>query len=859
MDTKALEKFCPWARVELIDAVHLRCVRYALDDAGRAAHPADADVVAGTVLTPSEKTQRAALFERIERLDEERGGKGYAAFCEQQAYSWFNRFAAIRFMELHGYLSNNVRMLSAGSGTFEPECLRMASELDLPGLELAEVLDLITAGDDEALFRRILVAQMNELADCLPTVFGHVDDADALTLPDNLLAHGEHNVLFHLVADIPEEAWDDVEVLGWMYQFYNSELKDDFFKSKRKAAVEDLAPATQLFTPDWIVRYMVENSLGRLWMLNNPGSRLREGMAYYIEPDAEHEDFIHIEGPEDITFCDPACGSGHILVYAFELLFRMYAERGYRERDVPRIILEKNLSGMEIDERAAQIASLALALCAREHDRRFFTRGVTADICVLGGVDIDVDALDPASALRRRPELIEALAHLGEVGSLLAPSPEDLGALKSELMRGLSGDLFVSHTQAGIERAAELCEALSRTFDVVVANPPYMGSSSFNPFMSKWMKANYPDSCKDLCTAFIERGYSLAGERGYAAMVTMQSWMFLGSFEKMRNNLIDGKSIVTMAHLGPRAFDAIGGEVVSVTADVLYNGRSGTEGSYFRLVDVVGSEPKRTALLEAIQNPDCGWLYRADASTFHDIPGSPIAYWASSRIHRAFSLLAPLGETVEIRQGLATSNNQKFLRLWWEVANYKFALDISSRDEARTSNKKWFPCTKGGSFRKWYGNGEFVVDWSSDGSAMKADVLAKYPYLKTPDFVVKNQRYYFLPGCTWSTISSDALSMRFTPKGYIPETKGSMCYSDSMRTVLLTLALTNSSCASAFLSMLAPTLDFHEGQLAKIPIAQIPPAAEDQIEALTKKLTASARTDWDTQETSWDFKRNPLI
>ena len=497
MDTKALEKFCPWARVELIDAVHLRCVRYALDDAGRAAHPADADVVAGTVLTPSEKTQRAALFERIERLNEERGGKGYAAFCEQQAYSWFNRFAAIRFMELHGYLSNNVRMLSAGSGAFEPECLRMASELDLPGLELAEVLDLITAGDDEALFRRILVAQMNELADCLPTVFGHVDDADALTLPDNLLAHGEHNVLFHLVADIPEEAWDDVEVLGWMYQFYNSELKDDFFKSKRKAAVEDLAPATQLFTPDWIVRYMVENSLGRLWMLNNPDSRLREDMVYYIEPDAQHEDFIHIEGPEDITFCDPACGSGHILVYAFSLLFKMYAERGYRERDVPRLILEKNLSGMEIDERAAQIASLVLALCAREHDRRFFTRGVTADICVLGGVDIDVDALDPASALRQRPKLIEALAHLDEVGSLLTPSPEDLGALKGELMRGLSGDLFVSHTQAGIERAAELCEALSRTFDVVVANPPYMGSSSFNPFMSKWMKANYPDFKSD--------------------------------------------------------------------------------------------------------------------------------------------------------------------------------------------------------------------------------------------------------------------------------------------------------------------------------------------------------------------------
>lgn len=833
MDTKALEKFCPWARVELIDAVHLRCVRYALDDAGRAAHPADADVVAGAVLTTAEKAQRAALFERIEHLDEERDGKGYAAFCEQQAYSWFNRFAAIRYMELHGYLSNNVRMLSASSGAFEPECLRMASELDLPGLELAEVLDLITAGDDEALFRRIIVAQMNELANCLPTVFGHVDDADALTLPDNLLAHGEHDVLFHMVADIPEDAWGDVEVLGWMYQFYNSELKDAFFKSKRKAAVEDLAPATQLFTPDWIVRYMVENSLGRLWMLNNPGSRLREDMAYYIEPDAEHEDFIHIEGPEDITFCDPACGSGHILVYAFELLFKMYAERGYRERDIPRLILTKNLSGMEIDERAAQIASLALAMCAREHDRRFFTRGVTADICVLSGVDIDVDALDPASELRRRPELIEALAHLDEVGSLLAPSPEDLGGLKGELMRGLSGDLFVSHTQEGIERAAELCEALSRTFDVVVANPPYMGSSSFNPFMSKWMKANYPDSCKDLCTAFIERGYSLAGERGYAAMVTMQSWMFLGSFEKMRNNLNDSKSIVTMAHLGPRAFDAIGGEVVSVTADVLHNGRSGAEGSYFRLVDVIGSEPKRTALLEAIQNPDCGWFYHADASTFHDIPGSPIAYWASEGLRIAFKSGISLEEYAKPRQGLATGDNGRFLREWWETH--------------KSSSIVWAPCTKGGGFRKWYGDAEWVVNWSENGKTLTS----------FPGSVIRNPDWYFKEGSSWGMISSSRISMRYLSDQYVFTNAGLASIGDSHSKNLLVLALMNSSVANYALQILAPTLNYSNGDLGRMAVIVPPDFAP--IEALTEQCIQLSQADWDTQETSWDFKRNPLI
>ena len=841
MDTKALEKFCPWARVELIDAVHLRCVRYALDDAGRAAHPADADVVAGAVLTPAEKAQRAALFERIEHLDEERDGKGYAAFCEQQAYSWFNRFAAIRYMELHGYLSNNVRMLSASSGSFEPECLRMASELDLPGLELAEVLDLITAGDDEALFRRIIVAQMNELADCLPTVFGHVDDADALTLPDNLLAHGEHDVLFHMVADIPEDAWGDVEVLGWMYQFYNSELKDSFFKSKRKAAVEDLAPATQLFTPDWIVRYMVENSLGRLWMLNNPGSRLREDMAYYIEPDAEHEDFIHIEGPEDITFCDPACGSGHILVYAFELLLKMYAERGYRERDIPHLILTKNLSGMEIDERAAQIASLALCMCAREHDRRLFTRGVTADICVLGSVDIDVDALDPASALRQRPKLIEALAHLGEIGSLLNPTPEDLGALKSELMRGLSGDLFVSHTQAGIERAAAYCEALSRTFDVVVANPPYMGSSSFNPFMSKWMKTNYPDSCKDLCTAFIERQLSLTKIGGMASLVTSDTCMYLSSFEGLRNKIIDNNTIVSLidtrgSNAHPDVFDAN-------TGWVLRHGHSNSfSGSYFKLNQKIGS--KGAALAEAIQNPDCGWFYRADASTFHDIPGSPIAYWASDSFRKSFQMGDVLGNVCTTRQGTATRDNNKWLRDWWEISHSAMAVDCKTPEDAQRAAQKWFPYNKGGQFRKWYGNAQYVINWFDD---------TRHPQ---SDFTVKKNDLYFKQTITWGLISSSVISFRHQPEGSLFDVAGMSMTCEDGNQILQVLAFCNSSISQSVLQMIAPTLNYQIGDIMRLPIIS---PQDSSVVRTVNECEKFSRADWDTQETSWDFKRNPLV
>lgn len=850
MDTKALEKFCPWARVELIDAVHLRCVRYALDDAGRAAHPADADVVAGAVLTPAEKAQRAALFERIERLDEERDGKGYAAFCEQQAYSWFNRFAAIRYMELHGYLSNNVRMLSASSGSFEPECLRMASELDLPGLELAEVLDLITAGDDEALFRRILVAQMNELADCLPTVFGHVDDADALTLPDNLLAHGEHDVLFHLVEDIPEDAWGDVEVLGWMYQFYNSELKDAFFKSKRKAAVEDLAPATQLFTPDWIVRYMVENSLGRLWMLNNPGSRLREDMAYYIEPDAEHEDFIRIEGPEDITFCDPACGSGHILVYAFELLFKMYAERGYRERDIPHLILTKNLSGMEIDERAAQIASLALCMCAREHDRRLFTRGVTADICVLASVDIDVDALEPASALRQRPKLIEALAHLSEIGSLLNPAPEDLGALKSELMRGLSGDLFVSHTQAGIERAAAYCEALSRTFDVVVANPPYMGSSSFNPFMNKWMKTNYPDFKSDLFAAFISRIGKLCAAHGEAGIMSPFVWMFISSYEKLRNMMIDEKALTSLVQL---EYSGFSGATVPICTFTFHNSHvDGYLGGYVRLSDFVGATAQGPKTLEAIQNPDCGWFYRANASTFHDIPGSPIAYWASEAVRTAFKQNKPLDSIGHPRVGIQTGENARFLRLWWETEANRSQYCCTSVNDCISSRATWFPYNKGGEYRKWYGNNDYVINWFNDGESIIRGAESdgrKVMNLPTP---VK-----FLPSVTWSKISSGNIAFRYKPAGHLFDVAGTSIFADDEKLAYLQGAV-NSSVILHIASLLSPTLNFEVGQIATYPILD-----SDRLEPLVNKLVKDnrslSRADWDTQEASWDFKRNSLI
>lgn len=850
MDTRAIEKFSIEARRQLLRDVEQRLYTYGLDDAGRAEFGPESDIVRGMVLGAVEKGQRLELYRRIE-------DEGSLPFVEEMAYTWFNRLVAIRYMELHDFLSNRVRMLSAADGSFDPECVRAASTLDLPGLERREVARLIQSGDDESLYRAILVAQCNELAVSLPTVFGTVS-ADALTLPGNLLRRIETNVLYRLVTDVPEQSWKKVEILGWMYQFYNSEVKAEFFKSKRKATEADLAPATQLFTPEWIVRYMVDNSLGRLWMLNHPESGLLEHaraedpddrlMEYYIEPGEEHEDFVRVASPEDITLCDPACGSGHILVYAFRMLVAIYEECGYRRREIPQLILTKNLAGLEIDPRAAQIASMALAFCAREYDRRFFDRGVVADVRVLQDVRIDRDALSPKGRLREKKDLLESLEHLGEIGSLLRPTPDDIAALEAELSNA-SGGLLATKTRTDFQYALDTCKALARNFDVTVANPPYMGSGKFNAYFSKWMKKHYPDSYKDLCTAFIERGYSLVCDQGYGAMVTMQSWMFLSSFEKMRKKIIDEKTILTMAHLGSRAFDTIGGEVVSVTADVLLNGRAQMRGSYVRLVDVVGEVQKREKYLEAIQNPNCGWFYRADASTFHDIPGSPIAYWASGAMHSAFAQGRPLAEFATPRQGLATGDNSRFLRVWWEVALVRIGFGCSA-EEAFSSGLRWFPCNKGGGFRKWYGNNMHIINWEKDGSELRHFSGA----------VIRNPNYYFREGMTWGTISSSKLSMRYSPQGYIPETKGSMCFPSESRLIVSLLGLVNSSVEEKLLSVLAPTLDYHEGPIGKSPIIeQCVISDHSELTINVKRNIELSRLDWDSQETSWDFKRNPLV
>lgn len=845
MDTKELEKFCPWARIRLIDEVRQRCYAYGLDDAGREEFDRDATIVKGTVLSALERSQRSELYRRIEH-------DGHARFCEEMAYTWFNRFAAIRYMEVRGYLPCGVRMLSSYCETseydsFSPDCLRMPAELDLPGLERDRVFDLVAAADDEALFRLILVAQMNELAECLPAIFGRVGTADALLLPTRLLDRSEEGVLCALIERVKRGTWENVESLGWMYQFYNSEVKDAFFKSKAKETPDTIGPATQLFTPGWIVRYMVQNSLGRLWMLNNPGSSLRDQMEYYIEPDAEHEDFIKIESPEDISLCDPACGSGHILVYAFELLAKMYLEREYRIRDIPGLILSKNLHGMEIDSRAAQIAGLALAMCAREMDRRFFSRGVQADIAVLKPVMLEEDDIPHGAALAKKKDLIDALAHLDEVGSLLAPSEDDLAALREAIELTGADGLFDGSSKNKLECALKTCEILARRHDCVVANPPYMGSSSFGPFMSKWVKKNYPDVKSDLCTCFIERIFSLTETAGLSGLATSNSWMFLSSYELLRQRLVNEKTIDSLIQLSVHGFRGIAAQVCTF---VIRNKRvSGYRGGHVRLNDFDHWTLQEKKTLEAIANPDCGWFYRRNAETFKQIPGTPIAYWLSDAAIKNMASLPSLSYYAQPKQGMVTRDNKRFMRSWWEIGLIDFEDAIQSHEEARESKAKWLPCTSGGQFRKWFGNNQDVIFWEHDGAEL----------IEFSGSHIKNRQFYFLPAVTWSSISSGAFSTRYVSSGYLPEHAGNCLYTDES-TLALIQGIANSSIALFFMSLLAPSLNFNVGDVARIPIVR-PSDCNQQNEIVNyvRALRHESKNDWDSFETSWDFKRHPLV
>ena len=849
MNDSAIKSYCIWARRELIAEVERRCAIY--DITGKPLNLTDADAVNGRVLSSNERHQRAKLLGAVRE-------EGYERLVERAAYTWFNRIMAIRFMEVNDLLPSHTRMLSGNDGTSRPQALAEALVVDIEGLDRAEVARLVQGGDDEATFRCVFLAQCAELHGCMPDVFEAVGSAMELLLPDGLLREG--GVVDRLVSGIPEDDWHEgVQIVGWMYQYYVSERKDDYFASKRKASAEDIPCATQLFTPDWIVRYLAENSLGRLWMLNNPASALASKMDYYLAPDSNPGEFLHVGGPEEITVLDPACGSGHILVYAFDLLASMYEERGYARRDIPRLVLERNLTGIEIDPRAAAMASFALTMKACEYDRRFLRRGVRPRVTVLQNVEFDEEQRRAivgvhheherigAPPLLGRPKLLEALAHLDEVGSLFEPSAEDMDILRAtaESLRG-EEELFALKAYEQVARALSMMEPLAAKYDLVIANPPYMGKGNMNPWLSGWVANNYPDEKSDLCTCFIERGAALATDSGSIAMITASSWMFISSFENMRKKIIDSSTIISMIQQSTHGYPNV---TVPTCMWVMSKGRQNIQGVYIRLESFDRPQWQQPRALEAIQNPDCGWLYRADAQNFKSIPGCPIAYWVSKAQLHAFEEFSPLRKIAVPRQGLATGDNNRFLRLWWEISIGNIGFRFSMREEAQASHLRWFPCNKGGGFHKWYGNNWYVVDWEDDGQKLSA----------FPGSVIRNLSYYFQEGITWGAISSSDLSVRFCPKGSIFESKGAMAFTRNHEDLLICLAFTNTALVNNLMRILAPTLDYSEGPFGRVPFPKLPDNKSDLVAKLAAENISVAQADWDSFETSWDFSCHPLV
>lgn len=855
MNKNAISKFAVWARRELISRVRQKAEQYGITESGFG-NP-DTAPVSGRIYTPTEKSQRAALIERISQ-------HGFNAVVEEVAYTWFNRFIALRFMEVNGFLPSYVRVFSDEQNNFRPEILRQAASIELDGLDKQKVFALKSAGNDEELFKYLLIAQCNALHGVLPFLFQKIADYTELLFPDFLLRDG--SVIDTMLAQIPEADWlDCVQIIGWLYQYYNSEPKDAVFENLKKnikISKTDIPAATQLFTPDWIVRYMVENSLGRFWLEGHTHDEIRNNWRYFLDEAAQspetaaalaeiRKQYADIS-PEEIACIDPCSGSGHVLVYMFEVLLQIYQSCGYAVRDAVRNIVEKNLYGLDLDERAAQLSYFAVMMLACRYDKRFLTRNIQPHIYPIresNNVDPHLVEFFANGNEELESEINTILAEMTdakEYGSLIKISVKDFAPLYArfaEIENG--GELNRDPALEILLPIVRCADLLSRQYDAVVTNPPYMGGSGMDKTLSDFVKKNYPDSKADLFACFIERCGTLANGRGFFGLITQQAWMFLSSYENLRKKL-SLQETVNMAHLGARAFDEIGGEVVQTTAFVKRQTKiSGYKGTYVRLIGINGEQEKAESFLSG-QN-----RYIADSDNFAKIPGSPVAYWVSEKFIRCFENDL-IGTFADTRNGITTGANETFLREWFEVPFIKIALNISSSKEAAISTKKWFLYNKGGSRRKWYGNNEFVVDWENNGFKLKTqtDSFGKI------HSVLRSPQYYFKECISWSKISSGDISFRYFPKGYIFDVAGCCAFFKKESNFYQIFAFLNSKIAQNILQILSPTLNYEVGHIASLPIL---PNIPDSVVPVVQSNIAISREDWDAFETSWDFKRHPLI
>ncbi len=853
MKGSALERFAQEARIQLQKEVRARLNLIQKGDAS-------IDLI-------ENRNAVNALNKHLEELKSDED-----ALVEEVAYTWFNRISALRFMDASGY--NATLIVSPSEGKTLPEILSEA----LSGIIDEDVVTSskdqnrirglvdgsITSKNPQAeIYRILLVASCNHLNNCLPLLFEKIEDYTDLLLPDDLLS--SESIITKTVNAINKNDTESVEIIGWLYQYYISEKKDEVFasfKKGKKAGKDEIPAATQLFTPEWIVRYLVENSLGRLWMLNHPESNLKSRMKYYIEPTDKEIDFIRLESPEEIKVLDPCCGSGHMLTYAFDLLFDIYTECGYTDNDAVKHIIEDNLYGIEIDKRAGQLAYFALMMKARERSRRILRKGISPNICILQKIVFEKDELPNVINLFENPsltimDLMKDFENADILGSLITPSISNIALLKDTLKTDPnSNDMFSDENtlRERVKTVLNQAEYLAGKYSIVITNPPYLAPSSSDPVLQNFAKGQYPNSKTDTGTMFIERNFKFIPKNGYVAMITLQSWMFLSSFEKLRDEIINNRSILSMIHIGARGFDTIGGEVVSTTAYILSGekGATGVKGQYIRLVDGQSEEEKSKALSVAIPNHDCGYYFEVSADQFEKIPGSPIAYWLNKKWIDVFNISSIINEICEAKCGMGTSDNNRFVRFWYEVAIPRIGYNYSNLSETESKMHYWYPYNKGGDYRKWYGNALFIVDFYDNGAHIKEATKNA-----TGGRVVGTQ-FYFKESVSWSDITSSALAFRYYGKGYIFDACANSAFVYGEEDRLWLLAYSNSKVLNFLSSIINPTYHFKVGNFLQLPYPEIRDS-KYIINEISKTNISISKSDWDSFETSWDFSIHPLL
>ncbi|MFT8396227.1 BREX-1 system adenine-specific DNA-methyltransferase PglX [Propionibacterium sp.] len=841
METAPLKSFATWARTELITQVSARIA---------------------AVLAPAslDRTENPRAIRALEADIKKAGGdvKGKDSVADKVAYTWFNRIIALRFMDANGYTNAGVVSPGAGQnvgqpeiladakrGTFDPDVVNPKTAATVTGLLDGSRPSTDPQGEAYTLLLSEHCRYWNR---SMPFMFEREGDYTELLIPANLLA--DESILARAVATLTPEVCEDVEVIGWLYQFYISERKDEVFagfKKNMKAGAAEIPAATQLFTPHWIVRYLVENSVGRLWMLNHPDSHLVDQMAYYIAPVDEETEFLELSSPEELTVIDPACGSGHMLTYAFDLLHAIYEEQGYNPSEIPSLILTHNIYGTEIDPRAGALAAFALSMKARAGQRAFFKKTVQPNICVVEPVAFSPDEIDylvtKDGDRNSETAFWNQFEHADTFGSLIQPDP-GLTVRLAEHLATLddAGDILHADTIERAQRVITQAEYLGRQYSVVVANPPYMGSKQMNALLSQFMKDEYPTGKADLMTAFMVRARVLTVRCGTWAMINLPSWMSLKSFEDLRHDLLKSQRIASMVHLGRGIFGSDFGTV----AFVIDNAPAGSARGVYRRLFEQHVDVRPVSVIEALFFDSTYNRYEVSQADFAAIPGSPIVYWLSERMRAVFTVHDPFGAVASLAVGLQTGDNNRFLRQWWEVSGNRTAFSCTSREDAAASGARWFPYNKGGEFRKWYGNQEHVVNWEDDG----AEIVAF-----KPRSVIRNPGTYFSPSVSWSDISSGEAAFRRYPKGFIHDSTGHSGF--GQETMLDRIALLmNSKYVMEVMQVLAPTMHFHIGYVGLVPVAS---DVKDLPGSTVDNLVETSRADWDLAETSWSFERNPLV